>query len=120
MSLKTDPNIDPFTSEHYIDRNQHVKVFDMKNGQDPNKAFVFRDVPYYLTTPGNLPGFSVLLTNCSDSDARIEPCNDGTLFYCKDINGEQPEFYLHRWDTTRVTLVILSDNTYRWAVSMYR
>lgn len=120
MSLKTDPNIDPLTSEHFIDRNQHVKVFDMKNGQDPNKAFVFRDVPYYLTTPDNLPGFSVLLTNCSDNPARIEPCSDGTLFYCKDISGEQPEFYLHQWDTTRVTLVILSDNTYRWAVSMYR
>jgi len=118
QSLRTDPSLSPITGEHWVERNEHVKVFDDKNGWDANKAFRFHDATSYLDG-GGLPGFSVLLTNCSGFDAHIEPSDDGTLFYCQPIGGEQPDFWLHKWSTTRVTLVILSDATYRWAVSMY-
>lgn len=119
QSLQVDPSVNPTTGEHRIERNEHVKVFDVLNGADENKAFRFREANYYLDLNGN-PGFSVLLSNWHYNPCRVEPTDDGTLFYCKDIGGEQPEFWIHQWDTTRVTLVRLSDGAYRWAVSMYR
>lgn len=119
QSYKSDPSLNPDTGEHWIEKDEHVKVFDDKNGWDANKAFHFHNAFDYLNQDAK-GGFSVLLSNCSSSPCRVEPNDDGTLFYCKDIGGEQPEFWLHQWDTTRVTLVILSDGTYRWAVSMYR
>lgn len=118
QSLQVDPSVSPISGEHYIERNEHVKVFDTMNGADENKAFRFHEANYYLDLNGN-PGFSVLLSNCHYNPSRVEPTDDGTLFYCRDIAGEQPEFWIHEYDTTRVTLVRLSDATYRWAVSMY-
>ena len=119
QSYKSDPSLNPDTGEPWIEKDEHVKVFDDKSGWNPNSAFRFHDAFDYLNQDAK-GGFSVLLSNCSSSPCRVEPPADGTLFYCKDIGGEQPEFWIHEWDTTRVTLVILSDGTYRWAVSMYR
>jgi len=119
QSYKSDPSVNPNTGEHFIEKDEHVKVFDILNGADPNKAFRFHDAFSYLDSDAK-PGFSVILSNCFHDHCRVEPCDDGTLFYCKDIGGEQPEFWIHEWDTTRVTLVQLSDASYRWAVSMYR
>ena len=118
QSLKSDPSVNPDTGEHWIEKDEHVKVFDVLNGGDVNKAFRFHDAFSYLDQDAK-GGFSVLLSNCHHHPCRVEPNDDGTLFYCKNIGGEQPEFWIHEWDTTRVTLVILSDGTYRWAVSMY-
>ena len=118
QSLKSDPSVNPDTGEHWIEKDEHVKIFDTLNGADPNHAFRFHEAFSYLNQDAK-GGFSVLLSNCSSDSCRVEPNDDGTLFYCKDIGGEQPEFWIHRWDTTRVTLVILSDGSYRWAVSMY-
>lgn len=119
QSLKSDPSVNPDTGEHWIERDEHVKIFDTLNGGDSNKAFRFHDAISYVNQDAK-GGFSVLLSNCSSDPCRVEPNDDGTLFYCKNIGGEQPEFYIHEWDTTRVTLVILSDGSFRWAVSMYR
>lgn len=118
QSLKSDPSKNPDTGENYIEKDEHVKVFDTLSGWDANNAFRFHDAISYVNQDAK-GGFSVLLSNCHEFPCRVET-NDGTRFYCKDIGGEQAEFWIHEWDTTRVTLVILSDGTYRWAVSMYR
>jgi hypothetical protein len=119
QSYKSDPSLSPETGEPWIEKDEHVKIFDDKSAWNPNHAFRFHNAFDYLNQDAK-GGFSVLLSNCSPNPCRVEPPADGTLFYCKDIGGEQPEFWIHEWDTTRVTLVILSDTTFRWAVSMYR
>lgn len=119
QSLKSDPSVNPDTGENWIERDEHVKIFDTLNGANANHAFRFHEAFSYLNQDAK-GGFSVLLSNYSSNPCHVEPNEDGTLFYCKDIGGEQPDFWIHEWDTTRVTLVILSDGSFRWAVSMYR